>query len=50
MTVRGRDTLYKYFQAGELPTEEHFHDLIESMLNWLRQDRISGHLLMIFSL
>ena len=33
MTVRDRDTLYKYFQAGELPTEEHFHDLIESMLN-----------------
>ena len=33
MTVRDRDTLYKYFKAGELPTEEHFHDLIESMLN-----------------
>lgn len=33
MTVRDRDTLYKYFKAGELPTEHHFHDLIESTLN-----------------
>ena len=33
MTVRDRDTLFKYFKAGELPTEAHFHDLIESTLN-----------------
>lgn len=33
MTVRGRETLYKYFADGELPTEEHFRELIESQLN-----------------
>lgn len=28
-----RDTLRKFFAAGSLPTQEHFGDLIESMLN-----------------
>jgi hypothetical protein len=28
-----RETLRKFFSAGQLPTEEHFHDLVESTLN-----------------
>lgn len=28
-----RDTLRKFFAAGQMPTQEHFGDLIESMLN-----------------
>jgi hypothetical protein len=33
MGEQTRDTLRKYFKAGQLPTEDHFGDLIESMLN-----------------
>jgi hypothetical protein len=32
---RNRATLRNYFKAGTLPTEEHFGDLIDSMLNML---------------
>ena len=33
MAEQTRETLSKYFQAGELPTQGHFDDLIDSMLN-----------------
>lgn len=33
MSIRGRDTLKKYFAAGELPRQEHFEELIESVLH-----------------
>jgi hypothetical protein len=29
----GRDTLKAYFKAGNLPTQENFHGLIDSMLH-----------------
>lgn len=35
MTRRNRHTLQEQFQHGKMPTEEDFHDLIESMLNML---------------
>jgi hypothetical protein len=31
--LSSRETLKNYFRAGSLPKEEHFHDLIDSMLN-----------------
>ncbi|MEX8510880.1 MAG: hypothetical protein AB3X37_09020 [Leptothrix ochracea] len=33
MTCRNRETLKNYFRNGQLPTQEHFADLIDSMLN-----------------
>jgi hypothetical protein len=33
MTRRNRETLKNYFREGQLPTEDHFADLIDSMLN-----------------
>ncbi len=33
MALKKRQTLINYFRAGNLPTEEHFTDLIESTLN-----------------
>jgi hypothetical protein len=33
MARQDRLTLYEFFRAGDLPTEEHFKDLIDSMLN-----------------
>ena len=33
MTSRDRQTLKNYFREGNLPTEEHFVDLVDSMLN-----------------
>ena len=33
MTVRNRDTLRSFFEAGMLPTQDHFGDLVDSMLN-----------------
>lgn len=33
MTKRNRDTLKNYFKAGDLPSESHFWDLIDSTLN-----------------
>lgn len=33
MTSRNRETLKNYFREGQLPTEDHFADLIDSMLN-----------------
>lgn len=33
MTSRNRETLRHYFGDGKLPTEKHFSDLIDSMLN-----------------
>ena len=33
MTSRNRETLKNYFREGQLPTQEHFTDLIDSMLN-----------------
>ena len=33
MTCRNRETLKNYFSEGQLPTQEHFADLIDSMLN-----------------
>jgi hypothetical protein len=33
MTSRNRETLRHYFSDGKLPTEKHFSDLIDSMLN-----------------
>lgn len=33
MTTRNRETLRGFFSAGMLPTQDHFGDLIESMLN-----------------
>ena len=33
MTVRNRDTLRSFFGAGMLPTQDHFGDLVDSMLN-----------------
>lgn len=33
MSSRNRETLRNYFKAGEMPTEGHFVDLIDSMLN-----------------
>ncbi len=33
MTRRNRETLKNYFRNGQLPTQEHFEDLIDSMLN-----------------
>lgn len=33
MGEQTRETLRKFFKAGRLPTEDHFSDLIESMLN-----------------
>jgi hypothetical protein len=33
MTTRNRETLRGFFGAGMLPTQDHFGDLIESMLN-----------------
>lgn len=33
MTSRNRETLKNYFRDGQLPTQDHFHDLIDSMLN-----------------
>ncbi len=35
MSRRNRDTLKKYFEKGRLPSEEHFGDLIDSMLNMI---------------
>jgi hypothetical protein len=33
MTSRSRDSLKAYFSEGALPTEDHFSDLVDSMLN-----------------
>jgi hypothetical protein len=33
MTIRNRESLRGYFSDGALPTQEHFADLIDSMLN-----------------
>lgn len=33
MTVRNRETLRSFFGAGMLPNEDHFGDLVDSMLN-----------------
>ena len=33
MPEQTRETLYKHFSAGQLPTEAHFRDLVDSMLN-----------------
>ena len=33
MTIRNRESLRSYFSDGALPTQEHFADLIDSMLN-----------------
>lgn len=33
MSLTGRETLCRHFADGELPTEEHFRELIESMLH-----------------
>ncbi|MBV8659989.1 MAG: hypothetical protein JO142_19385 [Burkholderiales bacterium] len=33
MTSRSRESLKRYFREGALPTEDHFADLIDSMLN-----------------
>jgi len=33
MTRRNRKTLKNFFQKGQMPTEEHFSDLIDSMVN-----------------
>lgn len=33
MTIKSRKSLKLYFREGELPTESHFADLIDSMLN-----------------
>lgn len=33
MTVRNRETLRHFFDEGQLPTQDHFGDLIDSMLN-----------------
>ncbi|HEY9102421.1 hypothetical protein [Chitinimonas sp.] len=33
MTSRSRESLKRYFSEGALPTEDHFADLIDSMLN-----------------
>lgn len=33
MKIRNRKTLKNYFSNGQLPTQEHFHELIDSMLN-----------------
>ncbi len=33
MTVRNRETLRSFFSAGKLPTQDHFGDLVDSMLN-----------------
>lgn len=33
MTSRNRESLKDYFRAGALPTEDHFADLVDSMLN-----------------
>ncbi len=33
MARKKRDTLKKYFEKGRLPSQEHFSDLIDSMLN-----------------
>lgn len=37
MARRNRTTLRKYFARGKMPTEEHFSDLIDSMLNILEE-------------
>ncbi len=33
MAIRTRSELKNHFQSGHLPTQQHFHDMIESMLN-----------------
>jgi hypothetical protein len=33
MTKRNRQTLRNFFTAGKLPTQDHFRDLVDSMLN-----------------
>lgn len=33
MTLRNRETLRHFFDEGQLPTQDHFRDLIDSMLN-----------------
>jgi len=33
MPKRNRDTLKNFFRKGALPSEDHFHDLVDSMLN-----------------
>lgn len=33
MTIRNRESLRSYFSDGSLPTQEHFADLIDSLLN-----------------
>jgi hypothetical protein len=33
MTTRDRQTLYSFFQEGEMPSPDHFGDLIDSMVN-----------------
>lgn len=33
MTIRNRQTLRSFFDAGKLPTQDHFGDLVDSMLN-----------------
>jgi hypothetical protein len=33
MTIRNRESLRSYFSDGSLPTQEHFADLVDSMLN-----------------
>ena len=33
MTIRNRESLRNYFSDGALPTQEHFADLVDSMLN-----------------
>lgn len=47
MTSRNRETLKKYFGDGQLPTQAHFGDLVDSMLNMVdegfRKTIANGH-------
>ena len=33
MALQDRDTLRNYFRQGSVPSEVHFHDLIDSLVN-----------------
>jgi hypothetical protein len=49
MAKQNRKTLKEYFSSGKLPSEEDFHDLIDSMLNLLDEgfDKSADHGLQI---
>lgn len=38
MARRSRENLKSFFKRGCMPTEDHFNDLVDSMVNWVDDD------------